>query len=196
MAVLTGAVGDIHAEPFDAGIRAQVSACLVTRDPLDPQIMRSLEGFGEIIIGDGSRGPYGRFEAVKQAKFDIIYSQDDDCVVDIPALMAQWDGHFISNMKQNRLAEYPGQVTLTGWGCMFRKELIDILDRYTARWGFDALFMRECDRVFTGLNRHKNVFVDVENLPNATAPNRLSLDPRHWEYLAKIRQRVVELGGS
>jgi hypothetical protein len=184
------------AEPFDPGIRAQVSACLVARAPIDPQIMKTLEGFGEVIVGDGSRGPYGRFEAVKKAKFDIIYSQDDDCVVDIPALMAQWDGHFISNMKQNRVAEYPGQITLTGWGCMFRKELIDVLDRYTEKWGFDALFLRECDRVFPGLNRHKNVFVDVENLPSATAPDRLSCDPRHWDYLAAIKQRVIELGGS
>lgn len=183
-------------EPFDPGIRSEVSACLVAREPIDPQIMKTLEGFGEVIVGDGSRGPYGRFEAVKQARFDIIYSQDDDCVVDIPELMAQWDGHFVSNMKANRVAEYPGQITLTGWGCMFRKELISVLDKYTEKWGFDALFLRECDRVFPGLNTHKNVFVDVENLPNATASNRLSCDPRHWDYLAQIKQRVYELGGS
>ena len=182
--------------PFEKGIRSQISACLVSREPIDPQILKTLEGFGEVIIGDGSRGPYGRFEAVKKAKFDIIYSQDDDCVVDIPALMSQWDGHFISNMKRNREAEYPGQVTLTGWGCMFRKELIGVLDKYTSRWGFDPLFMRECDRVFPGLNKHKNVFVDVENLPNAFAPNRLSCDPKHWDYLEQIKKRIYELGGS
>jgi hypothetical protein len=192
---LTGEVGEIHAEPFDAGIRAQVSACLVTREPLDPQIVRSLEGFGEIIVGDGTRGVIGRYEAVAKAKFEIIYSQDDDCVVDIPALMAQWDGHFISNMKANRVAEYPGQITLMGWGCMFRKELIDVFDEYIDRWGLDALFRRECDRVFSGLNRHKNVFVDVENLPIAYV-DRLGNDPEHWTYLAQIKKKVYELGGS
>jgi hypothetical protein len=34
--------------------------------------MRSLEGFGEIIVGDGTHGVYGRFEAIAQAKFDIV----------------------------------------------------------------------------------------------------------------------------
>jgi hypothetical protein len=183
-------------EPYDAGIRAQVSACLVSREPIDPQILKTLEGFGEVIVGDGTNGPYGRFEAIKRAKYDIIYTQDDDCVVDVPALMSQWDGHFISNMKANRLSEYPANITLTGWGAMFRKELIDVLDKYTSKWGFDELFMRECDRVFPGLNTHKNVFVDVENLPNAFHPNRLSAHPKHWEYLEQIRGRVRELGGS
>jgi hypothetical protein len=182
------------ARPWPPDIRAQVSACLISPQLIDPQIMRSLEGFGEIIVGEGTHGVYGRYEAIQRAKFEIVYTQDDDCVVDIPALMQGWDGHFVSNMKASRAAEYARNVTLIGWGAMFQKSLADILVRYTQRWGRDPLFIRECDRVFTGLNTHKNVFVDVENLPNAHE-GRLGNDPKHWEYLAQIRQRIVALGG-
>lgn len=181
--------------PWPADIRAQVSACLVSRDPIDPQIMQSLEGFGEIIIGDGTQGVYGRFDAIRRAKFDIVYTQDDDCVVDVPLLLNEWDGHFVSNMRANRAAEYASNITLIGWGAMFRKELISVLDKYTKRWGHDALFIRECDRVFTGLTKHKTVFIEVENLPNAHQ-GRLGNDPEHWTYLAQIKQRVYQLGGS
>lgn len=182
------------AQPWPADIRAQVSACLVSREPIDPQIMWSLDGFGEVIIGDGSHGVYGRFEAIQQAKFDIVYTQDDDCVVDVPELMRQWDGHFVSNMRPNRAAEYAGNVTLIGWGAMFRKTLASILVKYTQQWGRDALFLRECDRIFTGLTTHKTVFVEVENLPSAYE-GRLGNDPQHWNYLAQAKQRVVQLGG-
>lgn len=181
------------AEPFDTGIRASVSVCLVSRAPINSQIMETLDGFGEVIIGDGSHGVFGRYDAIKHAKYDIIYTQDDDCVVDIPELMKQWNGHFISNMKENRVNEYPANLTLIGWGAMFKKDLISVLDRYTTRWGFDSLFMRECDRVFTGLNMHKNVFVDVENLPNIYDADRLSNRPDHWQRLDEIKKRICAL---
>ncbi len=183
------------AQPWPVDIRSQVSACLISRSPIDPQIMWSLDGFGEVIVGDGTHGVYGRFEAISQAKFDIVYTQDDDCVVDIPLLLNEWDGHFISNMRSNRAAEYAKNMTLIGWGAMFQKSLISVLDIYTNKWGKDALFKRECDRIFTGLNKHKTFFIEVENLPNAYE-GRLGNDPRHWEYLAEIKRRVVELGGS
>lgn len=182
-------------KPWPADRRAQMSACLVSRDPIDPQILQSLEGFGEIIVGDGSHGVYGRFEAIEKARFDIIYTQDDDCVVDAPLLLNEWDGHFVSNMRPNRAAEYSKNMTLIGWGAMFHKDLISVLDKYTARYGKDSLFIRECDRVFTGLNTHKTVFIEVENLPNAHE-GRLGNDPRHWEYLSRVKERVISLGGS
>ena len=182
---------DVQSQPF----REKISVCLVSRGPIDEQILKTLEGFGEVIVGRGDNGVCGRYEAVRQAKHDIIYTQDDDCVVDTYSLLAGWDGNFVSNMKANRAAEYAGNVTLIGWGAIFRKELTGVLDKYTARWGTDDLFRCECDRIFTGLNTHRNVFVDVENLPNAGAADRLSSDPKHWDWLSQAKRRVKELGG-
>jgi hypothetical protein len=172
--------------------RGEVSACLISREIIDPQIMKSLEGFGEVIVGDGTHNVYGRYEAIKQAKFDTIYTQDDDCIVGIDGLLEAWDGHFTVNMDRGRLPEYPNNITLIGWGSIFKKELIGVLDQYTMKWGFDALFMRECDRVFTGLNTHTNYFGERTNLPNAYE-GRMGNDPKHWEYLQQIKQRVEEL---
>lgn len=175
--------------------RTNISACLVSKDPIDPQILKSLEGFGEIIVGDGNHGVYGRYEAIKQAKFDLVYTQDDDCLVGIDGLLDAWDGHFTVNFNRWRLPEYPNNMVLIGWGAIFKKDLIGVLDQYTSRWGCDSLFMRECDRVFTGLNTHTNFFGDVDNLPSAYQ-GRLSNDPQHWNYLAQIKERVYSLGGS
>lgn len=175
--------------------KTQMSACLVSRTPIDPKILATLEGFGEVIVGDGSHGVYGRYEAIKSAKFDTIYTQDDDCLVGIDRLIENYDGHFTVNMNRWRVPEYPGNMTLIGWGAIFKKELIGVLDQYEARWGKDALFVRECDRVFTGLNIHTHFFGDRDDLPTATV-NRMCHDPKHWEYLAQVKARVVELGGS
>lgn len=176
--------------------RSQVSACLVSRSPIDPQIMKSLEGFGEIIIGEGNHGVYGRYEAIKQAKFDTVYTQDDDCLVGIDRLLGEWDGHFVVNFNRWRVPEYPNNMVLIGWGAIFKKDLINVLDKYTDRWGFDPLFMRECDRVFTGLNTHVNFFGDRDDLPTASGTDRMCAEAKHWDYLAEVKKRVYELGGS
>lgn len=129
--------------------RSQISACLVSREPIDPRILKSLEGFGEILIGDGKFGPYARYdEAVAKAKFDIIYTQDDDCLVNIDALLELWNGSFVANVMPDRLEPCFNHNTLIGWGALFKKELaLTALDRYAQKYGKDYLYCREADRI-------------------------------------------------
>lgn len=190
--MLLGLDPNITAFPLDYKLK-EVSACLVSPKAIDPQILATLSGLGEVIVGRGDSGVYGRYEAIAQAKYDIIYTQDDDCVVDVPALTQEWDGHFISNMKVFRAPEYPGNLTLIGWGAMFRKDLVDF-SKYYARYRKDEFFLRECDRIFTGLTTHKTVFVDVENLPSAGAADRMSAQAKHWDYLTEAKNRLRSLG--
>lgn len=177
--------------------RSQVSACLVSRKPIDSRILKSLEGFGELILADGRLGPCARYDAVDLATLDIIYTQDDDCIVNIDALLAQWDGKFVSNMKPDRVQPCWESNTLTGWGSLYRKSLVKpALDRYTRRYGYDSLYMREADRIFSGQNPHKLVCVGVEDLPNATSSDRLGQQPDHWKRREEVRKRLEGLGAS
>src|ERR1035437_1436657 len=136
---------------------SRVSACLVSREPIPACVLESLTGFGEIIVGDGTHGVIARYEAVRMAKFDVVYSQDDDCLVNLDRLISGWDGRFVSyfNTAQNR--RYPRGPEYLGYGSFFKKSLVRTLDLYTTKWGVDDLLRRECDRVFTRMNRVKSV---------------------------------------
>lgn len=172
--------------------RKQISACLVSREPIDPRILKSLEGFGEIIIADGSHGPCGRYEAVAQAKFDVIYTQDDDCIVDIDALLKLWDGNFIANVFPERSEPCFNNNTLTGWGSLYLKSLVQpALDRYIQKYGKDTLYNREADRIFSGLNPHPLVCVKVENIIHSLG--RLTDQPDHWQCRAEMQRRLETL---
>lgn len=125
----------------------------------------------EIIIRDNSKCKnikcYARFTMAKKAKNDIIYTQDDDCIVH------NIQGIYDKFIEDNTRVSYSGiegyeekikdntfgdqQVALLGWGSMFHKSWISVLDRYIEFYGKDDCFIREADRIFTMLlNKHHN----------------------------------------
>jgi hypothetical protein len=174
--------------------RSEVSACLVSRDPIHPRIMESLRGFGEIIVGDGRHGCCARWEAVDAAKFPVVYTQDDDCIVDIEALLKLWDGHFITNMPRERQEVCFNNSTLVGWGSLIKKELVrPALDRYIRKYGRDDLYRLTSDRIVAWPNKHPIVCVGLEHLPFWNAADRMWQQPHHWDDREAIRQRIETL---
>lgn len=81
-----------------------------------------------------------------------------------------------------------------GWGSIFPKSMIDFAP-YLSKYPEDALFHRECDRVFAWLNRRKTRLIDigVEHLELAHGKDRLSLDPKHGDHMREIYQRLQNL---
>ena len=122
----------------------------------------------------------------------IIYTQDDDCVVQIPSnvMRAYEPGVVTCNMPQHRRAEYADGVALVGWGAIFDRNLTSVFNLYLRHFPIDDLFLTECDRVFTGLNRVKMIDVPFVNLENAEGADRLHKRPDHWEKLREIRERI------
>lgn len=148
----------------------------------------SFEEIDEVIF-TVSNSVYGRYEGISDAENGVIYTQDDDCITDIrPILDAYESGLIVNAMTPEHAAQYRGRVSLVGFGAIFDRSLVDVLDG----WERDELFLRECDRVFTGLNRRKTVYPSIRMLPQATAENRMYREPGHNSARAEIERRIQQ----
>lgn len=168
--------------------RAQtVSAVIVTRG--DVALGPVIDGIDvdEIIIRRGNGGVWERWEAAMGARNDIVYTQDDDCVVDSAAVIAAYEpGRVTCNMPAWKRYEYPDGIALVGWGAVFDRSAVELL----FRWERDEVFRRECDRVFTGMNQLKLIDVPFTNLPYAEGKDRMGAERRHGDDLREIRRRI------
>lgn len=122
-------------------------------------------GFNDIIVENSDNKIYGRYEAIQRARHDIIYTQDDDCLIEnIEELANSYDPYkIINNITEEKLLWYANNypdITLIGWGAVFNKSMIDVLDKYISKYGIDDLLKIEADRVFTFLNSFSPVISD------------------------------------
>ncbi len=103
-----------------------VSAVLVTRGdvPLD-QITDSITaaGIDDIVVWSNAEredlGVYGRYAGIAEAKHDLIYVQDDDCVVSDPmALVREWEQHAagLGSVRQGEVGSGKARRGLTWLG--------------------------------------------------------------------------------
>jgi len=175
-----------------------VTAVLITwkRQENIPIIVAQLLRYpfiSEIIIVDHSKcenlKAYGRFTNSLRAKNNIIYTQDDDCLVH------NIQGIYNKFLEDNTKIAYSGiegyekkietygekQLALLGWGSMFSRDMIGVLDKYIKEYGKDECLLREADRIFTLLqNKHHN-FVPggVTHLPGKDDDNALCQQSDH-----------------
>lgn len=180
---------------------ANITAVVVTKggQPLS-EIRESLKAFGELLIWDNSFEAdckvFGRYMAAQRATNDVIYVQDDDCVVDAEAICRRYErGVVTCNWPEPHRSVnanlYRGGIALVGWGAVFHKSALDVFDTFREMWDFDELFLRECDRVFTALNRTKLIEVPLHHLPTAEAQDRMWRERRHMDDLSVIRERIA-----
>lgn len=169
-----------------------VTAVIPTRGDVDVSWIAARIPVPEVIVKVSSCGLWGRYEAALQASNAIIYTQDDDCEVDAQAVIDAYEpGVVTCNMPVAKRAEYPDGIALVGWGAVFDQALVRwAFSRY--RFDIDDLFMRECDRVFTGLCPLKLVDVPFKHLPHAFGADRMGCERRHLADLAAIRERIRE----
>lgn len=175
----------------------KVTAVLITRDPeYRPEI--KLEGFGEVIIRTNSPSIYERYLQAKTAKNDIIYVQDDDCIVDYKELFRHYNGR-ITNAMVGRRQYYEdvsgGRITLVGWGAFFPKSMLSVFDDYIARYGADdAHLMREADRIFTWLNYpHNTIKLPHIDLNPPEQADRMNKEPKHFDYIVEVSKKLEKL---
>lgn len=195
----------------------KVSAIVVTRGDVDIQdIIDSIPQGWEIVVWDnGARivtrsdgyaevatdlSVYGRYAAIEHATGDIIYVQDDDCLVHSPEKIvdelienygmlqtaplqplevthvAYSKDRLVSNMPASRHADFPDSA-LVGWGAAFHRDLplrcFEKWDRIFNDTPME-LFNRVCDVIFSTLAPRRTV-VDYgfSHLPWAEGPGRM-----------------------
>ena len=187
-----------------------VTAVIVTRGDLSIDDLLTLRksillcaAIDEVIVWDNSRTPkdvrvFGRYAGAMLAKNEYVYVQDDDCVVDVKKIMAAAvPGRVVCNVPVDRRAEYAGTgVTLIGWGSVFAKSIImPSFCGYLMNWPQDELFERECDRLFSYVNKRRVVLVDAElkHLPQAHGADRMGREMRHRADMVEMRRRARDL---
>jgi hypothetical protein len=125
---------------------------------------------------------------------NVIYTQDDDAVVDYARIVECYEPGLVScNMPLWKRYEYPDAIALVGWGAVFDKLAVPAaFMRYRLRFEEDAILRREADRVFTGLNKLRLIDVAFRNMSYAKAKNRLAEQPEHGEMMREIRRRIYQ----
>lgn len=176
---------------------ADVSAVIVTRGdvPLEP-VLDSLEPlFDEIVVWDNSQRPedfqcYGRFAGIAETTRPHVYVQDDDVVVPVEALLQAYGpacGHVLANKKPDE------EWRFLGIGALFPREMADCFGPYAALYGMDRDFYRAADVVFAYQHPYESVWIGYEELEWSRAPNRMYLQPGHYEVRERLRARTLAL---
>lgn len=139
----------------------------------------------EVIVWDNTKENYinyGRYLGAIEAKNDIIYTQDDDCIVrNLPDLLSKWDGTQIVNLlKPSHIPLYINH-TMAGWGMLFNRHWAECLESYIDKYGEDYIFRRECDRIFSILSPvpFKTYEGDIVDFPSAYNHNALYQQSNH-----------------
>jgi hypothetical protein len=187
----------------------QVTGVIVTRGNRDiSAVLKTMECLGEVIVWDNSKRDhdlkvFGRFAAKYEAKNSVIFTVDDDAIVDVAAICAEYEpGTLVCNMKPGHHDAYRGTgIALIGHGSIFDARLADF-NPYWAKYpgdqyagGMSEVFMRECDRVFTWLNRDRQKWLalPIVDLPHASQPGCMWMESRHGDDLAEIKRRLASL---
>lgn len=186
-----------------------VAAVIVTRGnvALAP-IIESLPHAWEPIVWNNSLerdlSVYGRYAAIEHTSADVIFVQDDDCILAPESFQALLDaytpGHVVANMPARFRPHYPDSC-LVGFGAIFDRDLpAQAFGRFA---GYDgpsdlfwraiaeqpAPFLRECDAVFTTLTPRILLDLDYQDREFASDPDRLWRQPDHHAQ----RQRMLAL---
>lgn len=151
-----------------------------------------LSFFDEVIIKTESPNVYTRYLEAKKAKNDIIYVQDDDCIVDYRKLLNFYNGKITNVMTPHHLKYYEKSgITLVGWGCFFPKEMLNCFDKYISVYGEDSHLMREADRIFTYLNQpHNPILMPHQDINQV---DRMSHQSDHYTSLWEAHAKLLKL---
>ena len=170
----------------------KVSACLVTRGDVDMTTILNSLPFDDVIVWNNAEREdlacYGRFAAIAEAKHDLIYVQDDDLMVPLPALLKAWDD------DRGILANKPPaeEWRFLGCGALFHRDLANF-DRYLSRHSADKDFHRAADVVFAYQHPYRSVWLGYCDFPWQTADNRMYRQPDHYLVRERVRARTLAL---
>lgn len=160
-----------------------VTAVIVTRGDCDIEPVLASLIFDDVVIWNNKvaidYGAYGRYVAIRDhAKRNVVYVQDDDCVVseeDQWRLLDAYEPGVLTALMPPERIDYRDTV-LIGWGAIFDRELPEAAFRRWVETGHetesDEFRVVGADFIFPMLTPHKRLDGYHRDLPHAHAPNR------------------------
>ena len=154
----------------------KVSACIPTRGDVDmTEILDSLP-YDDVVVWDNSKredlGIYGRYAAIAEAKHDVIYTQDDDLIVDCHDRLVRVyvPGRLLCNYPE------PWDIPWVARGALFQRDMpMQVFERYWQRFPRDHFFTHKgCDGIFSLLSPYTVVDFGSRDLPWGFAEGRVS----------------------
>ena len=141
----------------------KISCCLITKEKEYPKLVMerlTLGFFDEILVCTESPSVYQRYLLAMQAKNQIIYTMDDDCLVNYQVLFSKYDGRITNTMTLPFQKKYEEMgCTLMGWGSYYPIQMLSVFKKYIDHYGEDEHLLREADRIFTYLNKPFNTII-------------------------------------
>ena len=162
---------------------------------------------------------YGRYAAIEHARGDLIYVQDDDMLhkpEGIQEIVDQWYeteainqaehvedplDFVVCNMPANFRHSFYQEHALVGFGACFHRSLPE--EAFASFWTgvtFGTIpavdtdtFNRTCDIVFTALTPRVLVDVPYEDMPWASADNRMWKQSTHREERGRMLDLVLKV---
>lgn len=132
----------------------KVSACLITRGDVDLEPILATLPYHEVLIWGPERdeqpGTYGRYQLMREAAHDVIYTQDDDCIFQYHhTLVGRWQpGEIAAVYGHGPNPDGLADVALVHGGALIdRDACLASFDRYLEHWPQDEGFYREADMI-------------------------------------------------
>lgn len=182
---------------------SDVTAVLVTRGDQAEFLERIVESliFDDVVIWDNSvqedRKTAGRYFALLERSFGVIYFQDDDVLVppetQLRLVDAYMPGVVIANYGHGENDGGYGDLPLVCGGAVLDAGLPwEAFDRYFEHWPLDDGFLYEADFVAGVLySDFRHLFLPFEiNLEIAQAPERLCNQPWQSDLKLEITNRA------
>ena len=178
------------------------------------QIISKLEHtkeIDEILVFDNTKinlCGFWRYYGTLEAKNEIIYVQDDDVLVyNIPELITKYENlknkgkeQIVNNMTVTGHPKYNKyKQTLMGWGSLYNKNWVGILNKYIKIYGIDELLLRDTSRIFTGLMGEWDSIIvqegkDIVSFPSASSKeSALCMQTNHEKNRVESMKRIEYL---
>lgn len=182
---------------------ADVTAVLVTRGDQPAMLERIVESliFDDVVVWDNSLGDdrktAGRYFALLEASFGVVYFQDDDVIVPRETQRRLVDAYMpdvvVANYGHGENPDGYDDLPLVCGGAVLDAGLPwEALDRYLEHWPLDDGFLYEADFIAGVLYRDfRHLFLPFDiDLAIAQAPERLCNQPWQRELKLKITNQA------
>jgi len=177
----------------------KVSAVLITRGDVDLGPILETLPYEDVVVWDGRErdehpGTYGRYLAMSEARNDVIYLQDDDCIFrhHNELLTGYEPGVLTAVYGHGENPDGLDDMALVHGGAVVDRSLsLSAFDRYLERWPVDEGFYREADMIHGTLCPHKHVDLPYEiRMEIATRPSRMANQPWQRDLKHEITNRA------